>query len=208
MFVGLVLLGYGSLEAWIGNLSYDSPAKRRYCRAGLCPEEFWDNRTFTMLQQSAGGGAVQLLPEFQRALLSNSGSAYAWANLAEAERDARHIPQAKYCFQRALAAGPSNPAMLFRAANFAFQIGDKAEIMRDLSVVLRNPELPSYYQAAFLTYSRLDVPIQELLGKGVPAIATAAEPFLQFWMEDKKRPEAKATWNWMVKHSLTTEKSL
>ena len=208
MLVGVALLGYGSMEAWLGNLSYDSPTKRHVCAAWLCPEEFYETRTFTLLQQSAAGGAVKLLPEFQRALVQDSGSAYAWANLAEVERDAGHLKQAKYCFSRALAAGPSNPAMLFRAANFAFETGNKAEILRDLSTILRNPDLASYYPAAFLTYSRLDMPIQELLDKGVPVASTAAEPFLQFWMEDKKIPEAQATWSWMVQHSLASEKSI
>jgi hypothetical protein len=201
------LLSYGAIEVWLGNMSYDNPVKRRYCEAWLCPEEFWDARTFTMLQQSAAGNSKQLLPQFQRALLNDPGSAYAWANLAEVERDAQQMDKAKYCFQRALVAGPGNPAILFRAANFAFETGDKTETVRDLSTILRNPELTSYYQPAFLTYSRLDMPIEELLDSGVPAMATAAEPFLQFWIDDRKVPEAKATWNWMVKHSLTSEKS-
>jgi hypothetical protein len=201
------LLSYGAVEVWLGNMSYESPVKQRNCAAWLCPEEFWDTRTFTMLQQSAAGGATLLLPAFQRALRSDPGSAYAWANLAEVERDAQQFTQAKYCFKRALAAGPGNPAILFRAANFAFQTDDKAEIMRDLSTVLRNPELTNYYQLAFLTYSRTDMPIEEMLDNGVPAISTAAEPFLQFWIDEKKVPQAMATWNWMVKHSLTTEKS-
>lgn len=208
MLVGVALLGYGAVEAWLGNLNYDSPTKRRACAAWLCPEEFYDTRTFSLLQQSAAGGAIKLLPEFQRALVQDSGSAYAWANLAEVERDAGHLKQAQYCFSRALAAGPSNPAMLFRASNFAFETGNKPEILRDLSAILKNPELASYYPAAFLTYSRLDMPVEELLDKGVPAISTAAEPFLQFWMDDKKIPEAQATWTWMVQHSLTSEKSI
>ena len=201
------MLSYGAVEVWLGNMSYDNPLKRRYCAAWLCPEEFWDTRTFTMLQQSAAGGSAQLLPEFKRALREDPASAYAWANLAESERDANQLTQAKYCFQQALVAGPGNPAILFRAANFAFQTGDKAATMRDLSTILRNPELTSYYQPAFLTYSRLDTPIEELLAKGVPPLATVAEPFLQFWMDDRKVPEAKATWNWMVQHSLTNDKS-
>jgi tetratricopeptide (TPR) repeat protein len=207
MFVGLVLLGYGSLQAWVQNLSYDSPTKQKFCSAWLCPEEFWDTRTFTMLQQSAGGASAHLLPDFQRALKEDSASAYAWANLAEVERDAQQFGKAKYSFHRAIMAGPANPAILFRAANFAFLMGDKSETMRDLSVVLRDPELPSYYPAVFLTYSRLDATMDELLDKGVPPISSAAEPFLQFWMDDKKVPEAKATWTWMVQHNLTSEKA-
>ncbi len=207
MLVGLVLLSYGALQSWIDNLSYDNPVRHRFCVAGFCPEEFWDNRTFVMQQRSAAGESVRLMPEFQRALVENSASAYAWANLAEAERDAQQPSQAAYCFKQALVAAPNDPAILFRAANFAFQAGASADAMRDLRAILRDPELGSYYPAIFLTYSRLDVPIQTLLDNGMPPVSTAAEPFLHFWMDDKKISEATATWNWMVQHSLTTEKS-
>ena len=203
------MLGYGAIEAWVGNMNYDNPTKRRVCGANLCPEEFWDNRTFTLLQQSAAGSSAQLLPEFQRALRSDSASSYAWANLAEAERDAGHPTQAKYCFQKGFGSWTRKSRHPVSSSELCLlQLGDKAETMRDLSVVLRNPELPNYYQSVFLTYSRLGTPMGELLNEGVPALSTAAEPFLQFWMEDKKIPQAQATWNWMLRHSLTNEKSI
>lgn len=205
--MGLVLVVYGSIQIWLSNVSYDNPLKRRFCAAWLCPEEFWDNRTFTMLQQSTAGGAAILLPDFQRALVNDPASAYAWANLAEVERDAGNLDKAKYCFQHAIAAGPFNPAILFRAANFAFLTGDREATMHDLSIILRNPELLQYFEPAFLTYSRLDVPITELLDKGIPPVTQTAEQFLAFWMQGNQVPEAKATWDWMTKHSLTTEKS-
>jgi hypothetical protein len=205
--LGLALVAYGGIQAWLGNLSYDSALKRRYCAAWQCPQEFWEDRTFIMLQESAGGGSAVLLPELLRGLRFDAASAYAWANAAEAERDARHLELAKYCFGRALRAGPGDPAILFRAANFAFQTGDGDTVMSDLSRILRNPELTNYYQSAFVTYSRLGVPIHELLDKGIPPVSSAAEPFLQFWMEDNKVAEAAATWQWMVEHSLTTETS-
>jgi tetratricopeptide (TPR) repeat protein len=205
--LGLVLAGFGAVQVWLGNFSYDSSLRRHYCAVWLCPQEFWEARTFTMLQQSAGGASGQLLPEFRRALVSNAASAYAWANLAEVERDAQQFTLAKYCFQRAVAAGPGNPAILFRAANFAFLAGDRAETLRDLAAILRNPDLGNYYQPAFLTYSRLGAPMEEVLNQGIPVTPFAAEPFLQFWMDDNKVPEATATWNWMLIHSLTTERS-
>ena len=79
--------------------------------------------------------------------------------------------------------------------------------MRVLYTILRNPDLTDYYPAAFLTYSHLDLPIETVLEKGLPPVSTAAEPFFHFWMNANKAPETKATWNWMVKHSLTTERT-
>jgi tetratricopeptide (TPR) repeat protein len=203
--LGLVLIGYGGTQAWLGNLSYDSALKRQYCAAWQCPQEFWENRTFAMLQESAGGASSAVLPQLLRALLLDAASAYAWANVAEVERDARQFQLAKYCFARALAAGPGNPAILFRAANFAFLTGDRGAVMQDLSAILRNPDLTDYYQPAFLTYSRLGAPTNELLEKGIPPVSTAAEAFLQFWMGENRLAEAGATWRWMVERSLTTE---
>jgi hypothetical protein len=188
-------------------MSYDSPARKKYCAAWLCPEEFWETRMFTLLQQSANGESGRLLPEMRRALVENQASAFAWADLAEVERDAHQPELAKYCFQRAVTAGPQSAAILFRAANYAFQTGDRDEVLHDLAAVLKDPELTGYYDAAFLTYSRLGAPIDELLDKGMPPVATAVEPFLQFWMDDNKVPEAKATWLWMLKHALTNEAS-
>jgi len=205
--LGLVLASYGAVQVWLGNSSYESPLKHRYCAAWQCPQEFWESRTFTMLQQSLGGASSQMLPEFQRALITDAGSAYDWANLAEVERDAGQLGLAKYAFQQALRAGPSNPAILFRAANFAFATGDQAETLRDLAVILQNPDLTNYYQPAFLTYSRLGAPLEEVLNEGIPAVPFAAEPFLQFWMDDNKVREATDTWNWMLRHSLTSERS-
>ena len=202
-----MLVIYGTLQAWLGNVSYENPARKKYCVAWLCPEEFWETRTFTLLQESVNGASARLLPEMKRALVENQASGLAWANLAEVERDAQQPALAKYCFQRAVVAGPGSPSILFRAANYAFQTGDRDEVLHDLAAVLKNPELTTYYDAAFVTYSRLGAPIDELLDKGVPAITSAAEPFLQFWMEDNKLPEAKATWAWMLRHSLTNEGS-
>jgi hypothetical protein len=205
--LGLVLVSYGGIQAWLGNLSYDNVVKRRYCEAWQCPQEFWDNRTPAMLERSAAGGWAAVLPEVLRGLRFDSASAYAWANVAEVERDARQMGLAKYCFGRALAAGPDNPAILFRAAQFAFLTTDRTAVLGDLTRILRNPDLASYYQSAFQTYSRLGMPIDELLERGIPPTATAAEPFLRFWMERNSESEAAATWRWMVQHSLTTDNS-
>jgi hypothetical protein len=205
--VALLLAFYGSVEVWLSNASYNNPLKRRFCAAWLCPQEFSDTRSFIMRQQSAAGGSALILPEFKRALAMDPASAYAWADLAETEYDADQLALAKYCFRRAVAAGPGNPAILFRAANFAFETGDPHGTLQDLSVILRNPDLETYYQPAFLTYRRMDAPIEELLDLGIPPLSTAADPFLQFWMDDNKVPEATAVWNWMVLHSLTGEKS-
>jgi hypothetical protein len=195
-----MLVSYGGIQAWLGNLRYDNTVKRRYCAAWQCPQEFGDDRTAKMLKEGE-------LPELLRGLLVDPASAYAWANVAEAERDAGQTGLAKYGFERAVEAGPGDPAILFRAAQFGILTNNPEAVLRDLGSILRNPELTAYYQAAFQMYGRLGLPIEELLDQGIPAAKAAATPFLQFWMDGHRQPEAAATWHWMVQHSLTDESS-
>jgi hypothetical protein len=118
--------------------------------------------------------------------------------------DAKHVETARYCFQRALAAGPLNPVILFRAANFAFQIGDGLGTLRLLKTVLTNAG-SAYYDSTFLTYSRLELPIQQILDQGIPTKKPVAEAFLHYWMEAKKLQESQAIWEWMRSKGLVND---
>lgn len=179
--------------------------KQPFCRSWLCPEEFSDQRTLALVRNSAKGSAHSL-SELQRALQLNSASAYRWADLGEAELNLNHKDQASYCFERALAAGPGNPAILLRAANFNFAIKNERASLRNLEAILRNPELGDYYQRAFLTYSRMDVSLDEIL-QGLPKAAPAAEAFLDFWIKDNREAQAARTWGWMTANGVATDKS-
>ncbi len=79
--------------------------------------------------------------------------------------------------------------------------------MRCLSAVLRNPELLQYDTAAFLTYTRMGTPINEILNKGIPQTSVAAQSFLRFLMEGNQVADAEATWHWISEKSLGDEKT-
>ncbi|HEY3936971.1 MAG TPA: hypothetical protein VGL97_06050 [Bryobacteraceae bacterium] len=207
VLLGLILAAYGSMEVWVSRQSYDNAAVRRFCAAWLCPEEFTEFRAAALQQAGSHGHSIYALQEFQRAVLLDSASAYRWADLAEAEWNARQVDSAKYCYQRALAAGPGNPAILLRVADFAFRTHDAQATTRSLSAILRNPELTAYYPAAFQIYRRMNLPIGELLENAIPQSSTAALPFLQFWMDGNQLAEAHATWTWMLEHSLADDKA-
>jgi tetratricopeptide (TPR) repeat protein len=206
VLLGLILAVYGSVEVWVSRQSYDNPAVRRFCAAWLCPGEFTDSRTADLQQAGTHGHSIYALQEFQRAVLLDSASAYRWADLAESEWNARQLDSARYCYQRALAAGPGNPAILLRAADFAFRANDSQAATRSLSAILRNPELTAYYPAAFQIYQRMNLPIGELLENAVPQSSTAALAFLRFWMDGNQLAEANATWAWMLEHSLADDR--
>ncbi len=138
----------------------------------------------------------------RRAVLQEPASAYRWADLGEAYFEKKQLEQGKACFQRALLAGPRSPSVLTRAANFYFETGDYTNVLRCVSEILRDPYSTSYYPAAFLTYTRMGVPIAEVLQAGVPHQRWPAQSFLRFLMEGYDVPNARVTWQWLVKQDL------
>jgi hypothetical protein len=153
-------------------------------------------------QESAAGRSTQAVSEFKRALVLNPASAYRWADLSEALLNAGLPKAADTGFQRALAAGPHNPAILFRAANFYFTTGNYPVVLQHLSAVLSNSDLSAYYVPAFLTYSRMGLPIADVLSKGIPQRPVAAQAFLRFLMQQGQIADADATWKWMSERCL------
>lgn len=137
-------------------------------------------------------------------MVLDPASAYRWADLGETI-DGHQLATAKSCFTRALAAAPYSPAILFRAANFYFSIGDYSSSMQYLSRVVRNPELSSYYVPAFLTYERMGIPITDVLNKGIPPTRQVAQSFLHFLMDGRQVTEAEVTWKWMSNLSLADD---
>jgi tetratricopeptide (TPR) repeat protein len=142
------------------------------------------------------------IPEAQAALVLDPGSAFRWADLADAEINADNIPGAKYSFRRALAAGPGSPAILFRAATFYLRLEDYPETLAKLTAILRNPDLSEYYSRVFSLYRQMDMPLQQILNQGIPHNQGAATGFLSFWIEGNQMDEARDTWTWMVENSL------
>jgi hypothetical protein len=92
-------------------------------------------------------------------------SAYRWADLAEAEINNDDLERWEFALRQELAAAPGNPAILFRAANLYLRLEDYRQTSRQLSAVLRNPELAAYDNFALALYTQMDLPLQELLDK-------------------------------------------
>lgn len=161
----------------------------------MCPQEFSNQKARFLLQ----GSPQEALREFSRAVMLDSASAYNWANLADAEMNSGNANMTRYCFQQAVKAGPSDPVILFRAANFEFQTGDSQDTVSHLRMILQDTELTNYYEPAFLTFSRLGLPIQQILDTGIPN-RTAAYAFLRFLMEGNQLGDSQAAWNWVERN--------
>ncbi len=198
--MGFLLLVYGALSLLLGHTSLVLPSSTRaqFCKFWLCPESDTGSRTALNTANS------ESLAQAQANLLLDPASAFRWADLGETELDANNEQGGRFCFRQALADAPSNPAILFRAASFYLRLEDYPETLRQLTAVLRNPELAAYYDRVFALYSEMDLPFEDLLSQGVPRTPQAASAFLRFWVGEGKLEESQETWNWINKNSLAS----
>ena len=132
----------------------------------------------------------------------DSASAYRWADLGETLTNAKQHEGAEYCFRTAVVAGPHDPAILCRAANFYFMIGDYAATLRCLSAVLANPDLTAYYLPVFVTLSRMNRPLSTILNDGIGYSHSAAQAYLRFVAEQGRIADTETTWKWIAERSL------
>lgn len=96
--------------------------------------------------------------------------------------------------------------ILVRAANLEFQLGNSREVLRHLAALLSDPMVSSYYDTAFLTYSRLGLPTDQIL-KSVPQRVEVISKLLIFWTKVGKVKEAVETWKWATARSLANGES-
>src|SRR5207302_1080332 len=87
-------------------------------------------------------------------------------------------------------------------------LGHQEKVVELLKRVLSDPSLIDYYNTAFLTYSRLGLPVNEILKSGVPATTPALSRLLDFWATTRKADEAVATWNWSEQHAPVSGESI
>lgn len=204
---GLLLVLYSAAEMYAIKSGYRGEFVRAFCGAGFCPEEFTIGRRFLFRRQLLLRRDPKLLNELQRALRFDTADAYRWADLGDAEAAMEQSDKARYCFEQAVARAPRSPAILFRAANFAFAAGDPADVLKDLRRVLEQPELAGYYASIFLTYMRLGVPVDSILAQGVPAMRVPVAEFLRYVENRNDVAAANTMWEWMTRRKLEDDAS-
>jgi len=203
---GAALIAAGAAEITIMRAGYENPKVQPFCQAGLCADQFSPEHVFDLSQKAALGNPRGQLEDFKRGVRLSPSSAYRWADLAEAEFNVRDYALAEYAISRALDAGPRSPVVLLRAANLDFQIGNGEHMLRNLSALLSDPFLADYYDAAFLAYSRVGLPIDQIL-RSLPQQTAAFSKLLTFWTKVGKVDEAVATWKWASTRSLADSQS-
>lgn len=204
---GAALVAAGGAELAITSGNADNAAVQKYCGLGLCPEQFSVERVFTNSQKATLGDPKGQLSDAERGVEMSPASAYRWADLGEAAFNVRDLKLGEYAFSQALAAGPHSSVIQMRAANYYFQIGNSARVVELLSKLLNDRSSQEYYDTAFLTYSRLGLPIDEILNGGIPQRKEVVSSLLTFWTRIHRADEAIATWRWANQRSLVDERS-
>lgn len=154
------------------------------------------------------GNPDDAVNQFRRALRDDPAFAYRWSDLGEALAARADVPQAAYCFRRAVELAPGSPQIAMRAANFAFRTGDTASGIRLSSAVLRLT--PDFDAMVFSSWMRLGGDLKLVLDGGVGTNPRAAEALFRFLLSDRQSPEsaekARAeTWAWLEAHSKVNE---
>jgi hypothetical protein len=142
--------------------------------------------------RAAHGEATALLRE---ALARDPASAYRWCRLGEALEESGQHRIARYCFLRATELGPNLPPVLMRAANFHFAAGATAE---GLACTRRILALVRDYDAViFGTWSRLEVPEEEVFAHGFPPVRGARAAYFRQVLSGDSTAAAARRWAWL-----------
>lgn len=150
------------------------------------------NRLGRVLLYSPLGDGAQARVELERATQFNARTAAYWTDLAMARELANDLRGAGDALQRAQAAEPRTPAVLWHRVNFMLRRGDQPaaqKLMRELLQLA-----PEYTDRALPLFSRVTEP-GVLITQALPSRADALEAAMDFVRREDHIAAAGATWN-------------
>lgn len=109
---------------------------------------------YTELWSGRASGVDPLLG----ALARDPASPFRWSDVAEAAFESGDIRTARYCRDRALLLGPNVPAILLRAANLSWLLGDTASAVSASRKTLGITR--AYDDLIFENFRRFGVPVK------------------------------------------------
>ena len=138
---------------------------------------------------------------FRDAVVRDPASPYRWFDFAEALLADGDKPRAAACSQRALTLGPTSPAILLRAINFAILTGSKDDALhaaaRLLDLVPGIYDVPVFEQLRRAGCDSNDIQ-QQILTRH-PGLSRR---YLAQLMSRNDAVGAASTWDWMKAHGL------
>jgi len=196
-----LLIVYGS--AWIlfeTLFVSELYAEELFCRAGIC-----DTDAMLTAQTLGHGGNVAAVPPAQliEALRRDAASPHRWCDLGEAMLQRGHWDQAGFCFSNALALGPDVPPIRIRAFRFYYRIGESEKALEQTAHVLE--KTAAYDDFVFAWYKERDVPLAQVLSKGLPPGNRAIQAYLRHLLKLGATAEVMQVWNWALAHGAVDD---
>jgi hypothetical protein len=194
--LGAVLAAYSGAGILSGTIWQTSETvDRALCRALLCTNATLLERGRQQLDGAGIDNAAKAVDTFEIALRRDPQNAYRWSDLGKAYLDSGQRDRAEYCYQRVLALAPHFPALLLRAANFYFQIGNPQAALPITARILALT--PGYDAIVFSEYARLADRVDNVLQFGIPDTDRAARSWLRFLMQSGRLQDEQRSWQWV-----------
>ncbi len=199
--VALVVVAYASASIAVSAWFEKHPRLEQLaCQWLLCDSQVLLERARQELWQAGPLGRRTQSLLFQQALARDPASPYRWSDLADSYTSAGRLEEARYCHQQSVERGPNIPRILLRAANFFYR---QDEIDRALRLTARAlASSRDYDKAIFGNYARLDIPVADILHRGMPSEGGAAPAYFRYLIESGSLPRLAFAWGWLRQNSL------
>lgn len=191
--VGLVALAASALL-----LNFVSPYWA--CRLGLCPDSVALSEAGRFRMSGSPDSARQALNLYRHIIRRNPASAYRWCDLGDAYLAVGEVLQAQAAFEQGERLAPAAPQILLRVAGFYLRQREYNSAVRRFSRILSLT--PAYDHLIFSYYERLGLPLDSILGKGVPPEARPAQSYFQYLLSHTDPPKVSKVWTWLGTHGF------
>jgi len=179
-------------------------AESVFCRFHICASKQLIERAANRRLEVTPEAAALGWQESREALRRDPAFALRWCDVGESLLGVGEHGQAAYAFRRAVELAPNSPPILLRAANYHWRMEHPDDALRLSSHIL---ELIRDYDAViFLLYSRSGVPAGELLRRGVPRDAAAAQAFFQSLLAGGTTDAVREAWLWLGSQGYATDR--
>ena len=182
----------------------DPKAEAFFCRYLLCSNDLLQNRAYEKLTAGGAENLQQAIRLFEQVLDRDKVNPYRWCDLGDALVEAGQAERAQSCFRKALELGPNVPAILMRAANFYLRTDDARSALPQTSHVLKMA--PDYDQVVFSSYTRMNLPVSEVLAGGIPEDKRAGQAYLRYLLSNGAGVvDAERGWEWLAERRFTDD---
>jgi hypothetical protein len=200
VFLGAIISILPSIQH-LTDLRYRHDSRLEYsvCRSLLCSDQLLVDSADRLAYGSTQDKNLAVA-NLQEALRRNVADPNQWTALGEALFEAGRLQEAQYCFGRAVALGPQNPAVLWRTAQFFARI--QKPIRREQYMAKMLGLVPEYKTLVFDTYASSNTDVVEAFQYGIPEKSPLANDYFQYLLRNNARlADIRKAWNWLQRNS-------